>query len=65
MARNTKEMCTSSQTIMNLTDKILEIEYFPERVEGFYGIKTDLPKGYQPKIKIVVKKIDVPAPPTK
>jgi hypothetical protein len=65
MARNTKEMFTSSQTIMNLTDKILEIEYFPSRVESFEGIRTELPKDYQPKIKIVVKKVDLPGPPAK
>jgi hypothetical protein len=54
MKRNTREMFTSSQTIMNLTDKILEIEYFKDKVERFEGIKTNLPKGYTPKIQIKV-----------
>ena len=54
MRRNTPEMFTSSQTIMNLTDRILEIEYFKDKVERFEGIKTNLPKGYTPKIQIKV-----------
>jgi hypothetical protein len=57
MARNTKTMFTSSQTIMNLTDRILEVEYFDERVESFEGIVNRLPEGYTPKIKIQIKKI--------
>lgn len=57
MRRQGKEMFTSSQTVMNLTDRILEIEYFLDRVEGFYGIKNELPEGYKPKIKIYIKKI--------
>jgi hypothetical protein len=58
MRRNTPEMFTSSQTIMNLTDKILEIEYFKDKVERFEGIKTDLPKGYTPKIQIKVQALN-------
>ena len=54
MRRNTPSMFTSSQTIMNLTDRILEIEYFKDKVERFEGIKTSLPKGYTPKIQIKV-----------
>jgi len=57
MRRQSKEMFTSSQTIMNLTDRILHIEYFPDKVELFEGIRTELPKGYQPKIKIEIRKI--------
>ena len=58
MRRNTVNMFTSSQTIMNLTDKILEIEYFKDKVESFEGIRTELPKEYQPKIKIQVRAIE-------
>lgn len=57
MARNTPHMFTSSQTIMNLTDRILEIEYFADKVESFEGINNKLPKGYTPKIKIQIKKL--------
>ncbi len=57
MRRQAKEMFTSSQTIMNLTDKILEIEYFESKVESFEGVRTELPKDYQPKIQIRVKKL--------
>jgi hypothetical protein len=57
MKRDTEEMSTSSQTVMNLTDKILEITYFKDKVKEFKGIKTDLPKGYTPKIKIEIKEI--------
>jgi hypothetical protein len=57
MARKAKEMFTSSQTIMNLTDRILEIEYFADKVETFLGVRNELPKGYTPKITIRVKKI--------
>ena len=58
MRRNTPEMFTSSQTIMNLTDRILEIEYFKDKVERFEGIKTNLPKGYTPKIQIKVQTLN-------
>lgn len=58
MARDTEKMETSSQTVMNLTDKILMVEYYPDRVEKFIGIVNKLPEGYTPTIKIVVKKIE-------
>ena len=57
MRRNTKSMFTSSQTIMNLTDRILQIEWFEDKVEEFKGINNKLPKGYKPKIKILIDKI--------
>jgi hypothetical protein len=57
MKRDTDKMFTSSQTIMNLTDKVLMVDYFDDKVEKFEGIKTDLPKGYEPKIKIIVNKL--------
>lgn len=57
MRRQTKEMFTSSQTIMNLTDRILEVEYFSDKVESFEGVRNELPNGYTPKIKIIVKKL--------
>jgi hypothetical protein len=58
MVRSHKKMFTSSQTVMNLTDKILEISYYENRVKDFKGINNQLPKGYTPKIKIQVNKIE-------
>jgi hypothetical protein len=57
MKRSTDKMFTSSQTIMNLTDKILEIDYLKDKVKEFKGIRNELPPGYQPKIKIVIKPV--------
>ncbi len=54
MKRDTEEMSTSSQTVMNLTDRILQITYFKDKVKEFKGINNQLPKGYQPKIKIEI-----------
>jgi len=54
MKRDTSEMSTSSQTVMNLTDRILEITIFKNKVKEFKGINNQLPKDYQPKIKIEV-----------
>jgi hypothetical protein len=54
MKRDTKEMSTSSQTVMNLTDRILQITYFKDKVKEFKGINNQLPKDYQPKIKIFI-----------
>jgi len=50
-------MFTSSQTVMNLTDKILEVEYFTDKVESFEGVNNKLPNDYKPKIKIQVKEL--------
>lgn len=57
MRRQSNSMFTSSQTIMNLTDRILEVEYFADKVESFEGVKTQLPDGYSPKIQIRVRKL--------
>ena len=54
MKRDTEEMSTSSQTVMNLTDRILQITYFKNKVNEFKGINRQLPEGYQPKITIEV-----------
>ena len=59
MMRNTPHMFTSSQTIMNLTDRILQIDWFANKVKEFKGINNQLPEGYKPKIKILIYKIDV------
>ena len=57
MRRQSDSMFTSSQTIMNLTDRILEVEYFESKVESFEGVRNELPEGYVPKIQIRVKKL--------
>ena len=54
MKRDTAEMSTSSQTVMNLTDKVLQITYFKDKVKEFKGINSQLPNGYVPKIKIEI-----------
>jgi hypothetical protein len=53
MKRNTKKMFTSSQTLLDLTNKTFTLNYLKDKVEEFKGIKTILPKGYQPKIKVI------------
>jgi len=50
-------MFTSSQVVMNLTDRIFEFTYFSDKVEHFGGIKAQLPAGYEPKIKIEINKV--------
>ena len=57
MARKTDKMATSSQVLLNLSDLIFELNYFDSKVDKFHGIKVNLPKGYEPKIKIEVKKL--------
>jgi hypothetical protein len=57
MRRDTEEMWTSSQTVLNLTDRIIQINYFDSKVEEFAGIRTELPEGYTPKIKIEIVKL--------
>ena len=57
MRRQSDEMWTSSQTVMNLTDRILQINYFESKVESFEGVRVELPDGYTPKIKIEVVKL--------
>jgi hypothetical protein len=57
MRRDTDKMFTSSQTVLNLTDRIFLLEYFVDKVESFEGIKRMLPTGYSPKIQIQIKKI--------
>jgi len=54
MKRDTKEMWTSTQTVLNLTDRIFELTYFKDKVEEFKGVITKLPEGYTPKIKIEI-----------
>jgi hypothetical protein len=59
MRRTTQSMFTSSQTVMNLTDLILKVEWFTSKVQEFKGINNELPKDYKSKIRIIIDKIDV------
>jgi len=57
MKRDTEKMFTSSQVVMNLTDRVFQFTYFSDKVQHFGGIKTKLPAGYEPKIKIEIVKV--------
>lgn len=52
MARDTEQMFTSSQIVLNLNSLEMMIYLFRTKVEKFHGIKNELPPDYQPKIKI-------------
>jgi hypothetical protein len=53
MKRDTDKMFTSSQLLLDLTNKELTLNYFKDKVDEFKGIRTILPKGYTPKIKVI------------
>jgi hypothetical protein len=57
MMRDTNKMVTSSQLLLDLTNKVLKLTYRQNQIEMFEGIKRELPNGYTPKIKIVVTKL--------
>ena len=57
MMRDTNKMITSSQLLLDLTNKVLKLTYRENKIEFFEGIKRKLPDGYTPKIKIVVTKL--------
>jgi hypothetical protein len=57
MSRNTDKMKTTSQMQLNLTKRIFTLNYFGDRVEGFKGIRNQLPADYIPKIKIKIKNL--------
>jgi len=55
MSRDTDKMMTTTQMQLNLTRKIFTLNYFGDRVEGFKGIRSELPSDYMPKIQIKIK----------
>jgi hypothetical protein len=57
MLRDTDKMFTSSQLLLDLTNKVFKLTYRENNVEEFVGVKKELPNGYVPKIKIVVTKV--------
>jgi hypothetical protein len=52
MARDTEEMFTSSQIVLNLNSLEMMVYLFKNKIEKFHGVKNELPEGYTPKIKI-------------
>lgn len=59
MRRDTEKMSTSSQLMLNLTDREMTLHYFKSKVEKFNGIVNRLPEGHTPKIKINIKELDI------
>jgi hypothetical protein len=57
MSRDTDKMKTTSQMQLNLTKRIFTLNYFADRVEGFKGVRRELPSNYTPKIKIRIKNL--------
>jgi len=55
IVRDTDNMRTSSQMVLDLTNKTLLLNLIPEKVE-FLGLKDKMPKGRTPKIAIKVFK---------
>lgn len=53
MVRDTNNMSTTSQMVMNLTDRELDFYVIPGKMD-YEGIEDNLPDGYSPKIKIKV-----------
>ena len=56
MARDAK-MVTSSQLLLDLTNKVFKLSYREHVVDTFLGVRTELPTGYTPKITIMISKL--------
>lgn len=54
MARDTKEMNTTSQLILNLTRNEMMVYLFPSKIQDFKGVNNMLPDNYNPSIKLRV-----------
>jgi hypothetical protein len=59
MRRDTEKMSTSSQLMLNLTDREMTLHYFKSKVEKFNGIVNRLPEGHTPKIKIHIQEVEL------
>jgi len=55
MVRDTSNMKTTSQMVLNLSDLEMLFYIIPDKVK-FLGYKNELPKNYEPKIKVRVFK---------
>ena len=51
-ARDTEQMFTSSQLVLNLNSLEMMVYLFKSKIEKFHGLRNELPQDYQPKIKI-------------
>ena len=51
------EMFTSSQLLLDLTNKVFKLSYREHVVDEFVGVRRELPSGYEPKITIVISKL--------
>lgn len=58
MTRDTDKMFTSSQLLLDLSNMVFKLTYRENNVEEFVGVRRSFPEGYEPKIKIVVTKIN-------
>lgn len=56
--RDTKKMSTSSQLLLNLTDRVVELDYLTDKTDAMNGIITMLPPDYRAKISISLRKIE-------
>ncbi len=57
LKRDTNKMFTSSQLLLDLENKLFKLTYIENNIDEFVGIRKSFPKGYEPKIKIVVTKV--------
>ena len=55
--RDTKKMSTSSQMLLDLTARTLQLDYIEKYTDAMKGVVTKLPKDYSPKITIQINKI--------
>jgi hypothetical protein len=53
MVRDTENMRTTSQMVLDLTTKVMYVYLIPGKVE-YLGCVNDLPKDYKPKLKVKV-----------
>lgn len=58
--RDTNKMNTSSQLLLNLTDRVLQLDYVDTQVDTMRGVRNLLPKGYDAKIRINIQSVDSP-----
>jgi hypothetical protein len=57
MARDTNKMFTSSQLLLDLTNKVFKLSYREHAVDTFVGVRCKFPDGYEPKITILISKL--------
>ena len=50
-------MFTSSQLLLDLTNKVFKLSYREHAVDTFVGVRCKFPDGYEPKITILISKL--------